>query len=390
MKKVLVLLIVILSLLGLVTLGWFAYQQYQIKSFTFDYFSDSLEPSEEFLELTTREPFISNVNQTTITRELGVFAFPTETKMLMERVDEMLERAKSLQAERSEAVVATHEAEYEDLLAMPVGEGTLNDYLGVETNPLIAEVFKILDHDITKHVAQEKLLHNVARPMQFDLSINSPVETPRSPSYPSLFAARSELAVEVLRNFLSEEELGVIERAVAEAQLRKEIVGVSNTFDVRYGKAFAQTFYSQVLENNLLMVEFISFVKQHESPNTTRATYDYTVALPDLAIEATSYERQDNRSNFIATIVNEGAAPVLATNTPMFTLEIDRFADGAVDEVIDIPYGVVQTGATLSVGYTNTYRWPGEHQFRFVANPYYSFPEVWHNNNFGAWTPFSI
>lgn len=389
MKRILSWILIVAILLGLLLLGLGLHSWYQQKNFAFRYFSDSLEIDEAFQELLERERYLANIERNSITAELVEFTPPEDPLLLRMRTEAFLKQARSLADQRTDELVEIHEAEYHDLLAIPVGEGLLGDYIGVDAHPLTHEFFKLLDNDLGVLIAVEKVVNNVGRPMQFDLSVNSPVETPGSPSYPSLFAARSQLAVEVLRQFLNDEELAVVEAAVDAAQLRKEIVGVSSMFDIAYGEAYAQTFYQRVMDTEPYIDEFIAYVERHEYETNTPVLV-HTGPLPDVILREPAFLSGQNQTTFSTELQNIGSVPVWATSTPMFELEIDRFADGVVDEVIPISYGVVIPGLELVVSHTNIYRWPGDHQFRFVANPYYSFPEIWHHNNFGAWTPFSI
>jgi len=303
--------------------------------------------------------------------------------------DEM-DRLSGLTSQRTPENQVVFEKEYEDIRDIAVGNNkTLYDYIGRLQKPLTYEIYKSLSHDLQIIVANEKLKHNVARPMHMNLSINSPVKTPDTPAYPSMFAARTMLVDSILKRFLPEEEYKSVSLNLEAAINRSKLFGISTKFDTEYGSALARS-YTDSMFDKVLSKEFIQTVQEKEwsGSSTWPPELNYGEESPDLLIYNPRVEQNNKQLVFKTDITNQGAV----STPPEFKilLEIDQYADGSVDEKIDIPYGLVTPGASREAGYTLSYPTPGNHSFRFVVNPDYSFYEWYHQNNYGEWVGFTI
>lgn len=300
-----------------------------------------------------------------------------------------ISRLFDLAKERNETEVEQHKQEYSDLMKIPISnEATLGDYIGFEKRPLSNEVFRVLRNDLDIYIAKEKIKYNVARPEHINVALNSPVAIPDSPSYPSQFAADATLAALVASLYVDEEAAEKIMTAVEAAIVRTHKVGISTKFDTEYGARLAREYFSVMNTENLVASsEFVLFTNEIEwsdRTNTLQGRGDVD-NLSDLKVIDTQYTNTPTGVYFNATLLNQG----VRTPTPLeISLELDRFADGSIDQTIPITYGGLDGGALKQIGYYLDLDWTETGRFRFVVNPQPNFIERYHYNNYGDWTPF--
>jgi len=304
-------------------------------------------------------------------------------------LEDEIERLVELVSQRSDALVAVHNEEYKNIMSIDLGNGEkLSDYIGSEKYPLTNEIYRLLSSDIDIIVASEKIFFNVARPKQINLRVNTSVETPATPSYPSLFAAQASLAGEILAYFMKPEDYSVIAKAIEEAIVRKQIVGVSTKFDTDYGSEIAKQ-YSDVVFNHERGKEFLNLVREKEwSGGTSWQPVNNGRTLSNLKLSNPIIIQEDKKRIFKSNIENNGKARTPERFT--VTLEVDRYNDGVIDKEIEFVYGTVLPGEIKELAYILSIDWPGTHSFRFVVNKNLDFLEEYHYDNYGEWVEFKV
>jgi len=300
-----------------------------------------------------------------------------------------INRLVDLSKQRTESLIEEHEREYADVLAIEVEAGkTLRDYLGVDTRPLTNEIYRIFSNDIDIIVANQKIQNDVARPKQIDLRVNTQVETPATPAYPSLFAAKATVAGEILAYFMKPEDYSIVSRAIEEAIIRKQIVGVSTKFDTDYGRLLAEE-YSEIVLNHERSAEFLNLVKEKEWTNEKPwQPVNAGKILASLKPSGVTVVKENNSFIFKSNIENSGLARTPERFT--ITLEIDRYNDGSVDRTVDFAYGAILPGEIKEAAYILGVDWRGTHSARFVVNKNLDFLEEYHYDNYGEWTEFAV
>jgi len=307
-----------------------------------------------------------------------------------EELESELERLQQLAKNRTSEEQSQFELEYPDIMWIEVGDGKyLFDYIGQAPKALTNEIYYILIRDLETIIAQEKIKHNIARPMHMDLGVNSPIPTPTTPAYPSLHAARIALADSVLKLFLTGEEYMYVSSRLSEAIERSHLFGVSTKFDTDYGQGIARAYFESMY-NSTNTKEFVQVVREKEWPNDSGwpPKIERGVKLPDLIVLDEFVEFDGKNLKFKTNIENQGIASTPAEFK--IWLEIDEFADGSIDKQIEIPQGQFLAGIQRETGYYINLSTPGTHEFRFVLNPDFSFLEELHHNNYGSWIQFTI
>jgi hypothetical protein len=304
-------------------------------------------------------------------------------------LDDEIKRLVALSDQRDPSLIEKHTREYADIFAIELGEGkTLGDYIGPKGKPLTNELYTILLNDVEIMVAREKLRFDIARPRQISLAVNSPVDTPSTPSYPSMFAAKATLASVVLSTFMKSDEYDIVSRYIDEAIARTHIVGISTQFDTDYGSALARD-YAEVTLPNEKGKEFLQLTKNVEwSGKPVWRPSNQGQILPNAVVGKPSVFIREKGHLFTASIENNG--PGITPSTVPITLEIDRYGDGSVERRINFSIGGIAPGRIKDAQYLLGIAWPGDHLFRFVVNNDLDFQEVYHHDNYGVWTPFSV
>ena len=300
-----------------------------------------------------------------------------------------INRLVELSSQRTESLIAEHNEEYNNVLSINVGnDKKLSDYIGPETHPLTNEIYRLLSNDLEIVVANKKLSFDVARPKQIDLRVNTTVETPATPSYPSLFAADVSLIGEILLHFMKPEEYQVVSDSIATAIERKQIVGVSTKFDTDYGSELAKQ-YAEIVLNHEKSTEFLNLVREKEWSNDEPwIPVNSGRSLSNLTLTHPTFTLEGRNVTFKSTVENNGEA-----KTPdrfILTIEIDRYTDGSVDTTLEFPVGALNPDEVKEVAYLLNIDWPGTHSFRFIVNKNLNFLEEYHHDNYGAWTEFTI
>ena len=305
------------------------------------------------------------------------------------KLKDEINRLIDISSQRTDSLVTEHNSEYGNVLLINVGnDKKLSDYIGPETHPLTNEIYRLLSNDLEIVVANKKLSFDVARPKQIDLRVNTTVETPATPSYPSSFAARASLVGEILSRFVKPEEYEVISQGIKAAIERKQIVGVSTKFDTDYGSELAKQ-YAEIVLNHEKSTEFLNLVREKEWSNDEPwIPVNSGRSLSNLTLTHPTFTLEGRNVTFKSTVENNGEA-----KTPdrfILTIEIDRYTDGSVDTTLEFPVGALNPDEVKEVAYLLNIDWPGTHSFRFIVNKNLNFLEEYHHDNYGAWTEFIV
>ncbi len=375
-KSLLFILIAFLLVAGGV--GLYFYQSKPAASYPV--YSSFAEIDQELYDTSEEQPFLPML-VSDITFDPTPYPIP--------KIKDEISRLIGLLSQRTDSLIVEHNQEYKDIMAIDIGNGQkLGDYIGSEKHPLTNEVYRLLSGDIEIIVANEKIYFNVPRPKQLDLRVNTEVETPATPSYPSLFAAKASLAGEILAHFMTPEDYSVIAKAIDEAIVRKQIVGVSTKFDTDYGSEIAKQ-YGGVVLNHEEGKEFLNLVREKEwSGGIPWQPINSGQALSNLKLSNPVVIQEGKKQIFKSNIENTGKARTPERFT--VTLEFDRYNDGSVDKTISFAYGAILPGDSKELAYILDIDWPGTHSFRFVINKNLDFLEEYHFDNYGEWAEFTI
>lgn len=319
-----------------------------------------------------------------------------ETVFLIEYpVDDLqneIQRLKSLVADRTDSARAQYLKENEDIMQIEISEGnTLENYIGKLKKPLTNEIYNTYVGNLQAIIAREKIKHDIARPMQIDLSINAPVTTPSTPSYPSMFAAEVIFIKGLLKELIKEDDYLLVSEKLDEAIRRRHMFGVSTKFDTDYGSAIAEEYFNTI-QSNIENKEFFAFTQEREWSHNESIQLNINNSNRDSFSDIQILDSWSDTNGTVVTF-NSDIENIGSKNTPVSFnafLEIDQFSDGVIDKTIEIPVARLSVGDTRMIGYSLVFSMPGDHRFRFVVNPQIEFLEDQMRNNFGVWTGFSI
>lgn len=256
------------------------------------------------------------------------------------------------------------------------------------TTPATKELFTLLFTDIETLVSDRKIYHNIARPRQINLSIDPVIETPDTPSYPSLHAARLQVVAEMLEMLLpSQNDITEMNQSIDAATERPVLGGISTSLDVAHGRELAKE-YVEALMNDPEFVYLVNVAKTEWQDGIPVPGPIGDLIAPDLIVDTPSILETPQGFVFSGVVRNVGNK----TTPSMFdvAIEIDHFGDGSIDKTFYTPQDSLLQGQADVITYFSPIQFTGDHAFRFSVNPNKTFTEEKIINNHSKWVPFIV
>ena len=333
---------------------------------------------------------------TTTARAQRSFMFPvaanavatTLTPYPVDQLSAEIDRLVELQGQRSPELREQFERERADFNAVELpGGGTIGTQMAWDDRPLTGELFGLLRSDVEALVAREKLIHNIARPMQLDLRVNSPVDIPQSPSYPSQQAALLQI-VTWLITYLDADSGERVAAGVREALNRSQVMGVHTQFDITYGEEIARAYLDELMADNEPVREFLDLIARAEWPTPRHGLTYADAPVSDLVPTVVAPTVRGSSVTFNGRLGNLGPTVDRATTT--IVVELDIFADGTIDQTYDFIAPLPGPGGSLPIAHTSRVFRPGDHRYRLLVNQDLGFKELRYFNNVSDWQPVSV
>lgn len=303
----------------------------------------------------------------------------------LERLDQEIEYLIGLSSKREPDHEASFLELYADAAKISTAGGVLASIVENSGRVLTQELISLLWSDIETIVAREQLRLNVARPMQVDLRVNSPIKTPDSPSYPDEMTAKLAILKMLLDELGYEDQ--TLEEAIAIAVERTHIYGINTRPDTDYAYQLAAAYKEKVRIAHPTFAQFVGIVKDREWSGAALEKMEDGY-LSDLSILSMSAEAAEGGVIFTTIIKDLGIASTPATYPVL--LEVDVYGDEKIDHQETFSARQLYSEQEDTISYFLPITRKGEHLFRFTLNPDVDFRESAYLNNLSSWQQFSI